>query len=325
MPFDSYLSRAPSFAALREPLPVVVAEKPSLFSRLFAKPAPLAPTGPITLEEFHALLATAPASKQSDRLYWVRHPEGDPWFAAEWKDEGLILLSTSYTHHRFLRNLGDLFDQGLRMAEQLKARLFEEASGAEVTAANVDGLLSIDGEYLRRHVDVWRKAIEALDTRVNAALEYPLGSADSVSEFFIFHVAPAREASVESMRAVLDAHLSAAKAEVINTVAMHVVGAEDEKGLAKVIVRPDGDWQIWPSHGQAPFARIATAVVEAAERVHGEVGGELLFRGRPYDDAMKREVRSRLDGLSVEVYAWAKELPEEVGEAEASKALNAAN
>jgi hypothetical protein len=82
----------------------------------------------ISLEEFRECMSLAPAREIKPGEYWVRHPEGDPWFVAAWKPPGHILLSTSYTHHRFLRNLADMFDQGLAIATNFGARLSEEGA-----------------------------------------------------------------------------------------------------------------------------------------------------------------------------------------------------
>jgi hypothetical protein len=309
VPFDLWLSRAPSFEALRGGPGTTDASastsappSPGFFARLFAKPAPR--THPISVAELHSLMKSAPATLEGEALYWVRHAEGDPWFAVEWKPEGHLRLSTSTTHHHFLRNLGDMFDYGLRVAGAMEARLFESVGGSEVTAENIDELLDPKGSYLAERASAWRAAIETLDTRVRAALEYPLDAADSADEFLLFQVIPKQTPSVESVRAALERDLPDARIEIVKDVAMHLVGADDEKALAKILRLPDGDWQVWPSPGQAAFARVASAVVGAAECIHREVGGELHFRGRPFDEATRSEVRSRMGGLAVEFLAW---------------------
>jgi hypothetical protein len=70
VPFDLHISRASSFDVV------------------MGGEAELPPPAPISLEEFHALMDPAPAMKKSDVVSWVRHAEGDPWFAAEWITEG---------------------------------------------------------------------------------------------------------------------------------------------------------------------------------------------------------------------------------------------
>src|SRR4051812_44829099 len=94
-------------------------------------------------------MASAPALKKSESVYWVRYPQdGDPWFIAEWKAEGHLLLSTSYSNHRFVRNFVDMFGQGLHIADGLRARLFEEVGAREVTRENVGALLEPNGTYM---------------------------------------------------------------------------------------------------------------------------------------------------------------------------------
>jgi hypothetical protein len=69
-----------------------------------------------------------------------------------------------------------MFMQGLRIAEGLRARLFEEAGGTEVTLMNIERLLKLDGEYLQLQAKAWRRCIDSLDDEAHAPLEYPLGA-----------------------------------------------------------------------------------------------------------------------------------------------------
>jgi len=304
VPFDLYISRASSFELVRgEP----ASEKPQgFFSKLFSSKqsaSPPKPPSPISAEHFHALLASAPASKQSDSVYWVRHVDGDPWFAAERKAEGHVVLSASYSHHRFLRNLGYMFDQGLLIAEALQARLFEEVGGQEVTAQNFKELIDRNGSYVELQLNTWRSVMEMLDAQAKAPLEYPIGPIDAVSEFLVFHVMPERNVTANAMRSTLGQQVPGVKAELVQENAICLIG-EDDKTLAKVLLRPDGNWQIWPSRGRAPFAQLAPCVVRAAECIHAEVRGQMELCGRPFDEALRREVRARIDGLSVDFYIW---------------------
>jgi hypothetical protein len=291
VPFDLYISRASSFDVVRgEPA-----------TDESAYPAAL-----ISADEFHSLMGPAPATRKGDALYWVRHPEGDPWFAIEWTRGGHVRLSASYTHHRFLRNLGDMFDQALGMAAALEARLIEEVGGREVAATNIDGLMDPKGEYVALQAATWRHAVELLDERGHAPLEYPLGAIDSVSEPLVVHVVPERPSSFDSVRIALARDASGTRVEAVNEVALCLLGADDRR-LAKVLLRPDGRWQIWPWHGQAPFARVAATVLRAAETIEDAVGGHVFLQGRPFDDALRRDVRARIDGLSVDFYTWQAE------------------
>ena len=145
MPFDLHISRAGTFGAIRGEQSR--GAKQGFFARVFSKLAvELGPTAPITSDEFHAVMSGAGSSRRSDHVYWVPHPDGDPWFAAEWKAEGYVLLSTSYSNHRYLRNFADMFDQGLRISEKLNAHLFEEVGERGITQNNIDSVLAPDGQ-----------------------------------------------------------------------------------------------------------------------------------------------------------------------------------
>lgn len=287
MPYDLYVSRG------------------VLFGVEVGPDVPAAPAGqePIGSAEFHEALRGAPATRAGEHVYWVRHEEGDPWFAAQWEPRGQILLSTSYTHHRFLRNLGDLVDQGMALAEQLSAHLFEEVRGLEITPAMVDELLEPQGEYVQRQAATWRGGIEKMWSEGAAALEYPLGPVDLVSEYFGFHLAPAQAVGDEAVPALLER--GGVRAEAVQPGAWCGVDPEGVR-LVRVLRVPDGRWQIWPAWGRAPFSRLAAATLAAAEALHALAGGDLRFLGQPFDGALREAVRGKLPGLGVEFFLWAQ-------------------
>jgi hypothetical protein len=267
----------------------------------------------IAAGEFHALMAPAPALRVSEHLYWVHHGDGSPWFAAEWLPDGTIELSTSEVNHRFLRNLPDMLQQGLRMAVQLRARLFELTDGSEVVPAGLEARLQSESGYLAQHLRRWKQATTRLGDELLAPLDFPIGPVDTVPEFLLFHLIPARPVGLAAARVAIERALPGRKAEPVGDDALVVGGPEDSDLLAKVLLRPDGEWLIWPIHGLVPFARLAPAVVGAAEAIHGEAGGEFWYAERPYAE-VKEAIHSRMNGSSAAFYAWTREL---TGEAKA--------
>jgi hypothetical protein len=303
VPFDLYVSRAPSFAEVTAPSPT----EPGLSAR------PGAPHSiPIALEDFHALMGTAPATKSGDVAYRVRHPEGDPWFVAAWEPPGNLVLSTSYSYHRAIRNLIDMVYQGLNIARHFEARLFEEAGEEEIAAQNVDELMDVKGQYLGLHAAAFRNAMKMLDTECQAPLEYPVGPIDVVSEYFVFHVEPSRELAVDEVRAVLERQVKGAKVDVAKSQhgalaeanALLLSDATDGKRLVKALLLNDRQWQVWPAHGQAPFSRTANAALRVAESIASETQGRATFNRRAFDGALRDAVHLRVNGLGVDFLTW---------------------
>jgi hypothetical protein len=263
----------------------------------------------ITSDEFHAAMQGAPATRKADHLYWVRHPEGDPWFAAAWSREGRVALSTSYSNHRYLRNFADMFDMGLRLVRGLGARLFEEVGHREVTPTNIDSLLAPDGEYVRLQASTWRGAREQLSAHAKAPLEYPLGPVDLVPEYLLFHVVPERVVADDSIAVSLGRSRRGVTVQKADERAWRLVDAASGNGLTKVLHRSDGKWQVWPAWGLSPFAAPAQTTVAVAEQLHHVAGGEIQLLGRTFDEALRNDVLSRLGGLGVEFYEWIERLP----------------
>ena len=305
MPFDLYVSRASTFAAMRGD--ASSPPKQGLLSRTLSRAAPSPPV-PITSKELHALMEGAPAARKGDHIYWVSHPEGDVWFVAEWKDEGNLLLSTSYAHPRFLRNFADMIEQGLVIAAGLRARLFEEVGGREITKKNLDALLSPSGKYVELQARTWRHAMDQLSVEGRAALELPLGAIDVVSEFLLFHVIPEQPIADRVVTSLFEGADQEVNVIARQPGAWLVVDRDSDQALTKILRRPDGKWQLWPAWGQVPFAQLADATVTAAERLGASGPGALQLNGRTYDDALRGEVRSRIGGLGVDFYTWTQGL-----------------
>jgi hypothetical protein len=310
VPFDLFVSRAPTFEAITGP--VTPGPLRRLISRISSQPpaAPPRPPEPIASDEFHAVMSGAPATRRGDHVYWLRYPDGDPWFVAEWKAEGYVLLSTSYTHARYLRNCASMFDQGLTMAGALRARLFEEVEQREITPRNIDALLATSGRYFAIQVETWRRALVQLSEQAAAPLEFPLGPIDMVSDYLVFHLAPARPIDADALPRLIEIALGAAvKVLPARDGAWNVVQADGDQGLTKILRRPDGRWQVWPTWGQASFPRIAETTLAVAEQLHRAAEGELQFLGRPFTDAIREDLRRKAEGLGVDFYLWTQSLP----------------
>jgi hypothetical protein len=266
------------------------------------------PTRRFGPDDLRAAMAGAPAVEQSPGVHWVTHPDGGEWCAVDLTGDGRIRLSTSYAHHRFLRNFPDLFDLAVRMARALGGRVVEEVGGEDVTDADLDELLAPDGPYVELQAGTWGRTRIRMASEALAGLEYPLAGADLVSEYCLFHVTPAR--------AVEDRVIGAAAAKMVRTELRPagpgrwmLLRREPERPIARLLRRPDERWQIWPVWGHAPFSMCALAVVHLAELLHRVAGGTIEFLGRPYDDALRAAVRARLDGLGVDFYRWTTTLP----------------
>jgi hypothetical protein len=271
-------------------------------------------TGPIARDELHDVMQGAPAVRKSDTVYWVSHQDRSPWFVVERRDDGRVVLSTSYTNPRFLRNFPDMFDLGLRLAQALGARLIEEVHSTVVTPRNIDSLLAPNGRYVELQAATWRHAVEQMAMSGQAPLELPLGQVDLVGEYLVFHVVPERrdhDATALTDTAVTALVTGADRGIDVRTEGTGTwlaVDAADKQWLTRVLRRDDGAWQVWPAWGMAPFARIATLTTAIAEALAAAAGGAFLFLGLPYDDALRAEVHARKAGLGVDFYLWTQTL-----------------
>ena len=295
MPFDLFITRG-SFEELR-------GATPSLLARMFGKKER---PKPLTSEELAGLVENAPAKQRNENLFWVFHPEDeDPWFAAELRDPGAVVLSTSYTHHRFVRNVIDMMEHGVTMANAVGAHLFEEVTGQEITSKNLDEFVDPDKKYLQLQMATWEGAIEKVTRQANAPLEFPLGETDLVSEYSVFHLKGA-EGDLDRARAALEG-LAGEIAQPGEEVLVLTTAGDDGHGLTKVLHRPDGKWQIWPVHGGAPFAECMSTTLAAAEKLAEALGGSLVFDGQPFDGELAQGVHQRAGGLGVELFLWLRE------------------
>jgi hypothetical protein len=303
VPYDIWITRAENFADIAE-----AAERPTFWGRLLGGGRSRVLIG---ADEFHALMEDAPATRRPDgQTYWLRHiNDDDPWATVRFQPAirpglGHIRMSLSLSSSVYFRNLGDLFDVSLRMAEALEARVFAGEEGRGVDVETLDQLLEPSGDFVQSQLSAWRALKSRLETQGQAPLEYPLGEVDAVPEYFCFylHLGYALDVArlVEGLRGldlslVLQAH--GARAFLLRDAARGV-------GVTKVLLRPDGDLQIWPVHWPGPFHHVARTSLRIALGTRELFGGRLTFFRQPLSEDLLSELRRRGEGLGVEFYEW---------------------
>jgi hypothetical protein len=80
-----------------------------------------------------------------------------------------------------------------------------------------------------------------------------------------------------------------------------------DKPAARVMARPDGEWQISGIWGWLPFATFAPITARAADVVRSATAGAIRFLREPYTPELRRELQPRLDGLGVDLLRWLRE------------------
>jgi len=288
MPFDLFISHAASFDKI---------DKSGLFSRGHKA---------ITAEQFAAIFSQLSSTPRPDGDVWVRHPEDDrPWLVARLTPKGSIVLSCSYTNHRFIRNFVDAFDLGVKIAEAVGASLFEEVRQSCVNAADLDALLDGEGDYVQLQAKTFLMALQRMDEDSGAAVEYPLGPTDLVQEYFVLHLtlpagAPATLAGL-LQRITFAQPLDQKESAVL-------FGTSEEKPAAKLLLRPDGIAQIWPSPGYASFKDCATTCFELLAALEATFPGAVAgFFREPMTGAERAEIEQRSKGLGVEFFEWVQQ------------------
>ena len=303
MPFDLFVSRARSFAEMRK----AVSEQSGLLRRIFSRASV-----PIDASEFHELMGNALTTRKSDALYWVRHPENDggndPWCTAE-LEAGYVRFSTSYGHHRFLRNFADMFDLGLRFANALQAQMFDE-DGQLVTAASVDDLLEPNSEYVALQLSTWQRTLKTLDAAAQAPLEYPLGPIDLVSDYFLFHVTPKRKIESRDAADAIRAAISTASVDAIDERRLGISGNDGKRLAMALLQKTDARWAVRPAYGQVSFRRLAPATLAALDAIVRATDGSITFNGHEPDAETMTMLRGQLSaGLGLDVHLWLQETP----------------
>ena len=258
---------------------------------------------PITPAAFLGAISGSASSQRADGDLWLRHPDdGLPWLAARLTPKGSVVLSCSYSNHRYLRNFPDAFELGLGLAEALGASLFEEVRGEKVTRSNVETLLSPDGRYVRLQVGTFESALERLHQDPGGPLEYPIGPIDLVGEYFVLHLT-LPTSSPRNLAELLGA-VELPRAPIVMEKSHAVIPTQSGAPATKVLLRPDQRVQIWPSHGEASFGDTATTTIATLHAFEAAFPGYVTFNLEPLTPAIRAELDRRSSGLGVEFYEW---------------------
>jgi hypothetical protein len=290
LPFDLFVSRAKTFQAI---------ERGGLFRR----------SAPITPDAFRAVMADGAPKVRADGDLWFTHPEDhSPWFAARLTPKGSVVLSCSYTNHRFLRNFADAFDIGVRIAEALNASLFEEVRCERVVPSQLDRLLAPDGDYIRLQAGTFKHCLQRLDQDPGGPLEYPLGPIDLVGEYFVLQLTLPGNAPANVPALLKPVSLPSAPTDLAPS---HAV-VPDPQGtpLTKILLRPDRRLQLWPSHGAGPWSASARSTLATFKALEARYPGPATFNGRGLDSALSAQLDTRVNGLGVDFYQWATTIPD---------------
>jgi hypothetical protein len=285
VPYDIWLTRERSFEKMTDP-----AKRP-------IEPASLA----------FALDDQPPGSRRrDDETWWITRPDtGEPWFVCRY-ERGNVVLSCSYTNPRFLANFADLLDFAVSLGDRLRARAFEEVGGREVTRRSVERLADARGGYAKLQFDTFVAVLGQMEADATAPLEWPIGPIDMVSEYCALLLSG--EGRFESVDAVLEAW--SGPVEVVDLTS--AVLMSEHKGqmvtAAKVLVRPDGAIQVWPSHQRIPFAVGATVAVELTRSLVGRYDLAARLGVHPVDPPLLEEILERASGLGVDFYEWTARL-----------------
>lgn len=284
MPLDLFITRATDRAQLGTTAPLSIADLP---------PPP-------------------DATRMPDGGYRIAHPGGGPWCVVQERGPDIV-LSTSYSNPRFLRNFADMFDLALGLATALGANVVEEVGGNLVTGANVNALLAMSGPYVALQADTFRQTQQRIGEEGMAPLEFPLGPVDLVSDYLVFHVGGAqREKVTSALKRAFGARATSASD------AAFLVAPPDDRGwlartfggapapATKVLSRDDGSAQIWPTWGRT-FAECAPVTLEVALVLAAELGRPAMLGPTRCDDAFVAQMRPRLGGLGVDFYQWRAE------------------
>ncbi len=303
MPFDLWISRAQEFSHI-----AAAAEAPSFWARLIgSRPA----QSLISEEAVRELMADAPAEMRPDgQSWWLRHiNHDDPWALVRFtapvrRGWGHLLLSISMASNSFLRNWGDCFDLALLMSRELDARVYEGSQGRIIDEDNIDALLDPHGAFVKEYHGNWKALRTKMEAEGRAPLEFPLGGLDSVAEFFCLYLHPERPLEPRQVREVLADLPTGMAMETHGERAFLLMDFTTGQGFTKVLLRPDGDLQIWPDHWPGPFPRVAPVTLDTAMRLQERLGGQVTFFRQPVDAELLSELRERCVLPGVEFYEW---------------------
>lgn len=247
---------------------------------------------PLDRAELVDLLAVMEATEHpEDNAYWLAHPSAnDAWCSVFLHpNEGplhSVELATSFTHPSFPRNMADMFDLALRLAERLEARVFEESRGAEITAANIDELLDPSGDLAWKLVSFWKSGRKRLLSELQAPLEFPLGAIDGMSDYFCFKFPTVEAISFESIAAATPAHLEA------HVMASSIVLEDRASGIGVVTIGrfANGGHYVRPYWSELPFAMLARETLHAVDRVASAAGVPATYFGSELDRDLRAQI-----------------------------------
>lgn len=301
MPFDIWISRCASWDEVQG-RQEGAAKQPGFLGRLLGGGRPAR----ISEQEFRAVLEAGAAVRRPKGEYWVRYPQTDEaWFSARWQpataDGGEIVLSLSYSHPRFLRNWADAFDMALRLAKALRARVFEEVGGREVTQGNVDRVLDPQGHYVQTQRDLYLQVRERLGQRAEAPLECPVGALDIVPEYFLFSLHPRNGAGLPPLAELLALLGPRLQVMVQQDNGAGVGRPGEEQPSVQIGYSPDA-LKLRPFWGSRTFAEVAPTALAVADALAG--AGEMRFLDRPLTPELRVALGQRSTGLGVEVFEW---------------------
>ncbi len=285
MPFDLFISHAPSFNRI---------DKSGLLRR----------QRPITAEQFGKTFSTLTPTVRPDGDLWLRHPQdGLPWLATRLTPQGSIVLSCSYTSHRYIRNFVDALELGVKVAAALDASLYEEVRQTRVDVTNIEPLLDTKGEYVQIQARTFALAIQKMHQESGAPLEYPVGPIDLVGEYFVLQLTLPPGAPATLGEILARASFSAPPREAQDNFALF--HGPSDTPATRILLRPDGKIQIWPSHGKASFAETATTCLATLSALEAAFSASTAaFFGEPLNDALRIELSQRANGLGIEFYEW---------------------
>lgn len=287
---------------------------------------------PISVAEFHDVMADAPAQRRPDgNSYWVRYPDdsdrssyasysegrGSPWFAARHEADqgrtgGKIVLSLSYTHYAFVPVMADAFDMALRLAGGLGASVFEEVEGSTVRPRDLDRLLAPTGRYVTFQGNAWMDGMKRSVEENTFPIEYPLDVVGDVvsSICLVLHVHPSAPFSTDRAREAVGGSDLAIDVEWVQPNAAFVRTRGTDRIVAQLLVREDGRLQVWPYAWWNRFSDVASLATMLARQVANRSAGRLYLFDKPLEGALASEFDQRLRGLGVEFYEWLRERPE---------------
>lgn len=245
-----------------------------------------------------------------DNARWLYHPDtGTPWCSVFTTPASGPLrnveLSTSFTSPEFPRNMADMFDLALRLAERLKASVFEEFAGCEVTTENIDGLLDLEGEFVAGQMQFWDGIRNKLLAEFYAPLEFPLGATDMMNEYFMFAFLPPKRGilrrapklpSMEELLADTPSHL-------IPIIPDNSAVLEDrESGEGAVRILPSkGGYVVRPYWSSLPFSQLARETLAMVDRVSEKMGiAPLHARRETLTSDTRAEIDRCIQGLGVD-------------------------